>query len=261
MMYSKKFPILLIALLFPLFAVSCQKDTQPSIPKNIQARLDLANSYLNKNKPRRSLQELSSISENADHIPKYHFSMGMTYLQLDKNDKASRYFRNAVEIKPDYGEAWNNLGRSYIEAGKIEKAKGAYKKALEIETYLTPEYPAYNLARLYNREKKYEQALKYAKTSIKNNWRYVPAYHLISQIFTKREKLEKANKWLNRGAEANPEAVGLLLELGKNYLRLGNKEDAKYWFKNIKKLNPQSEAAQVATDYLETLQSRVSNKQ
>lgn len=259
MLFFKRLSILLIVALFPFFSIACQKDANPPIPSKIQAHLDLANSHLNKNEPRKSLQELSSIREEADHIPRFHFTMGLTYLQLEKPDKASRYFRRAVDIKPDYGKAWNNLGRAYINEDKLEKAKKAYKKALEVETYMTPEYPAYNLARLYKREQNQEKAIKYTKDSIKSNWRYVPAYLLISEIYTQREELEEANKWLNRGAEANPEAVGLLLELGKNCLRLGNKEDAKYWFNNIKDIKPQSKAAQVATDYLETFQSRVSD--
>ncbi len=229
---------------------SCQPRVNNNISSNIQAHIDLANSFLGKNEPRRSLKKLLPIKDKARGIPKYHFTLGLTYLQMQKVDKSILHFQKAVELKPDNGKAWNNLGRAYIAKGKSDKAKHAYKKALEIETYMTPEYPAYNLARLYRQEAEYEQALKYAQISTQKNWRYVPAYLLMANIYQKEDKLQKAKQCLEKGAEANPKAVNILLELAKSHLRLGNKKNAKYWFNKIPKIDPNSHAAQVASDYL-----------
>lgn len=242
--------ILVIAVLVS----SCQTTQGPSsISSNIQAHLDLANSHLNKQNPRKGLRELLPLKQKAADIPEYHFLLGMTYLQLQKTPKAIEQFKQATSLRPDYGKAWNNLGQAYIRMDRIEQAKKAYKKALDIETYLTPEYPAYNLAKLYWSEEKIKPAIKFSRRSLEKNWRFIPAYILISKLYTRQGKLAKANKWLKKGVEANPKATELILKLAKNHLRLGHQKDARYWFKKIREINPQTRSAQVASDYLETL--------
>ncbi len=41
--------------------------------------------------------------------------------------------RKPSPLKPDYAEAYNNMGTSLKEQGKLEEATAAYKKALAIK--------------------------------------------------------------------------------------------------------------------------------
>ena len=43
--------------------------------------------------------------------------------------KAIEIFKKALSIKPDYADAYNNMGNAYLEQGEIKEAKGAYNKA------------------------------------------------------------------------------------------------------------------------------------
>jgi tetratricopeptide (TPR) repeat protein len=50
-------------------------------------------------------------------------------------------YNKALAIKPDYAEAYNNMGNALKEQGKLEEAIEAYNKALAIK----PDYAeAYN---------------------------------------------------------------------------------------------------------------------
>ena len=47
-----------------------------------------------------------------------------------KTRKSNRGFKKAIIIKPDYAEAYYNMGNALKEQGKLEEAIEAYKKAL-----------------------------------------------------------------------------------------------------------------------------------
>ena len=57
----------------------------------------------------------------------------------DMRQQAKDYYRNAVpylqkalDLKPDEGSVWNNIGVAYIRSDEVEKGKEAFKKAEEL---------------------------------------------------------------------------------------------------------------------------------
>jgi Tfp pilus assembly protein PilF len=231
----------------------CAVPLQQMASKEVQARMDLSTSYLSKDQPRRSLKELLAVEDKASNIPKYHFLLGTTYQQLDKLEQARDHFVQATELDKGYGEAWNSLGQVLVSLDKPDKAEQAFKEALSIQTYLTPEYPAYNLALLYRDRSKPQEARDYAQKAIDENWRFLPAYELLAEMARARGDIEQATSWLKKGVDANPNSVQIMMKLAENQLRMGQHDKARYWFSRILSLQPESEAAQVARDYLDIL--------
>lgn len=222
-------------------------------PKEVPNRLNLAESYLSTGKYRLALRELLLIEEQAQKMPEFYYDLGLAYMGIKEWAKARDSLLKATELKSDYGEAFNVLGQVYIALGETQKAKQAFKKSLNVLTYLTPEYAAYNLARLYQNSGELHKALEYAQTAIDKKRNYAPAYILIADLLAEQSQAEKALKWLKKGVQSNPQNPGLMLRLAENHLRLGNKENALYWFQQIIQYRPSSEEAQVAQDYLDIL--------
>ena len=52
---------------------------------------------------------------------------------LGKIDEAEVYFAKALELNPDYTEAYNNLGIILYRLGKIDEAVASYKKAIKLQ--------------------------------------------------------------------------------------------------------------------------------
>jgi tetratricopeptide (TPR) repeat protein len=245
-------PLLLPLAIALLLALSGCAATSPEVSEETRARIELANSHLQNNQPRRSLKELLAIRDRADDVPEYHFLLGMTYLQLEgKTDKAIHELKRTTELAPELGMAWNNLGRAYIAAGRVDRAEEVLKRALSIETYLTPEYAAYNLSRLYREQKRPRLAIEHADKALRENWRYLPAYFLLAELYTQQGRPGKAKDTLERGVEAFPDNARLWLQYGKIQLRLGDREQAAQSFQRVLDIAPDSDPAQVARDYLD----------
>lgn len=222
-------------------------------PQEVKIRLDLAESYLNSGEPRRSLKELMLIKSKAQHQPRFHYALGLTYMSLKEWDKAASSFEKAVRLDPEYAEAHVSMGNSYAAMGRIDQAEEAFKKALDILTYLTPEYAAYNLASLYSHQGRHQLVEEYARMAVEKNWRFTPAYLLLSDALIAQGKTSEAIEWLKRGTEADLENLPLLLRLGENLLRAGEPEEAKKWFERVIEISATSEEAKVARDYLDIL--------
>ena len=54
-------------------------------------------------------------------------------MQRGQLDEAIAHYRKALEIKPDYAEAHNNLGNALASRGQVDEAIAHYQKALEIK--------------------------------------------------------------------------------------------------------------------------------
>jgi len=230
--------------------------TSPQISDKTQAQIQLANSHLQNGQPRRSLKELLSLRDRANEVPEYHFLLGMTYLRLEgRTQHAISELKRATELAPKLGMAWNNLGMAYIQADRLDKAEESLKKALSIPTYLTPEYAAYNLGRLYRKQNRPQKAIKFGNKALRENWRYVPAYFLLSELYTEQGQPKEARDILKRGVEAFPDNARLWLRYGKIQLRLGEQDQAVRSFQRVLDIAPDSDPAQVAQDYLDLHES------
>jgi tetratricopeptide (TPR) repeat protein len=61
-----------------------------------------------------------------------YYDAGMMEFAMAEFEKAIESYRSAVEIDPDFFDAWHALGMAYLRAGKIQEAIAAGKRAVEI---------------------------------------------------------------------------------------------------------------------------------
>lgn len=64
-------------------------------------------------------------------------------------DLAVAYCRRAIEIDPDLGNPYNDLGAYLVEMGRESEAETWFVRAKEAQRYETRQFPFLNLARLY----------------------------------------------------------------------------------------------------------------
>lgn len=216
----------------------------------LEAHLELAEAYLNNDKPRLSLKELRKIGASGDHSKRYHFDLGLTYMALSQWPAAAKHLRQAVAIDPEFAQAWNNLGQVYVAQSRPDKAEQAFQTALDTLTYLSPERAALNLARLYQQTDRPQKAADLALRAIEENDRFEPAYLVLNEVLVSQGQIEEALTRLETAQAKLPKRPAILLALAENHLRVGNTAYARTWFQRIIAAAPQSEEAEVARDYL-----------
>jgi predicted O-linked N-acetylglucosamine transferase (SPINDLY family) len=68
-----------------------------------------------------------------DYAEAYN-NLGNSLRDQGKLDEAIACYRQALLIKPDYAEAYNNLGNSLRDQGKLDEAIACYRQALSIQS-------------------------------------------------------------------------------------------------------------------------------
>ena len=66
-------------------------------------------------------------------MPRHTTTWAMPCRDQGKLDEAVACCRRALELKPDYAEAHNNLGNALKEQGKLDEAVACYRRALELK--------------------------------------------------------------------------------------------------------------------------------
>ncbi len=71
----------------------------------------------------------AALKADANHAEAAH-NIGVVLSQRGETGRAIPQFLRAVEIRPEYGLAWENLGNSYLAAGDYLAAERSYRQAI-----------------------------------------------------------------------------------------------------------------------------------
>jgi len=101
--------------------------------------------------------------------------MGWTYSMIDQYHKAIDACNMAIELDPNYGNPYNDIGSYLIELGRREEAIPWLEKAAAASRYDSPQLPHMNLGRVYEHMYDYQSALAYYNRAIEISPLYLPA--------------------------------------------------------------------------------------
>ncbi len=90
-----------------------------------------------------------SLGKTSPYDPKTHNNIGDVYSRRKEYDKAEKAFKRALELKPNYGDAYHNLANIYAVTGKFDLAIENYNKALSLNPNIWQSY--YALAAIYSK--------------------------------------------------------------------------------------------------------------
>ena len=113
-------------------------STSPVIESNRPDQQQLNNliSLYTQGNLQKALVQGSALSKQFPVDPDILNILGAIYSGLGKHEEAIASYNKAVELKPDYAGAYNNLANVLIEVGKYEQAMTSCKKALEMPLFV-----------------------------------------------------------------------------------------------------------------------------
>jgi tetratricopeptide (TPR) repeat protein len=116
-----------------------------------------------------------------------HTFLGWTYHFQGKLDEAIAECKRAIEIDPEFGNPYNDIGAYLIELDRFDQAIPWLERAVEAARYEPRHFPHYNLGRAYLGKEMYGKAIECFQQSLLIEPRYALA----------REALDSLRKMVN----------------------------------------------------------------
>ena len=110
-----------------------------------------------------------------------HTFLGWTYSFMSLTDEAIAECHRAIEVDPDFGNPYNDIGAYLIEQGNLYAAIEWFGRAMMASRYECYFYPHFNLGRVYEALGRWYEALRQYKAAIDLN----PKYALAIRAFRK----------------------------------------------------------------------------
>ena len=111
-----------------------------------------------------------------------HTFLGWTYSFLGRYPEAIAECHRAIEIDPDFGNPYNDIGAYLIEQGQPDQAVAWLEKATRAPRYQARCFPYFNLGRLYEGQRHYAQALANYKKALAEQPGYSSAVQAVRRL-------------------------------------------------------------------------------
>jgi tetratricopeptide (TPR) repeat protein len=101
--------------------------------------------------------------------------LGWTYSFMGDYDAAIAECQRAIEIDPDFGNPYNDIGAYLIEKGEVDEAIPWLELATGAMRYDNPAYPYFNLGRVWEFKHNFPRALASYQKAVEIDPRYTLA--------------------------------------------------------------------------------------
>ena len=154
----------------------------------------------------------NSISLKPDYADAY-YNMGYALYYLDKLDEAIWAYKKAISFKPDYAEAYFNIGVALKKQDKLDDAIEAYKKCMSLRPNYAEVYN--NLGVVFQAQGKFDESIDAYKKCISLKPDHAEAYDNMGVALKDQGKFDES-------IEAHKKCISLKPFRAEAYNNLGN---------------------------------------
>ena len=108
--------------------------------------------------------------------------LGWTYSFKGRLDEAIEECHHAIEVDPDFGNPYNDIGAYLIEKGQFDEAIPWFERAMKASRYESPAFPHLNLGRVYERKGQWDLAVECYKKALALNPNYALAKRALGRL-------------------------------------------------------------------------------
>lgn len=113
-----------------------------------------------------------------------HTFLGWAYSMQGKLNDAINECYTAIDIDPDLGNPYNDIGNYLFNQGKYDESVYWFEKAIDARKYNLRHFPYYNLGKVFEKKGEWYKALDYFRLALKIKSDYEPAQHALIRITT-----------------------------------------------------------------------------
>ena len=164
------------------------------------------------------------------------FNQGKSAARQGLTKQAMDFYRAAIRMDPEYGEALNGLGGMLIRQKRIDEAEPLFEKALSID----PNHATalINLALINRFRGDNENALQLLRKVIARNPDYAEAHLNIGSLLAAMKKHDEAIQHLSQAIRLDPKMESAYLNLAAAYIETGQWSNAEDYYRQVQRLNP-----------------------
>jgi len=111
-----------------------------------------------------------------------HTFLGWTYHYQGKIEDAIAECKRAIEVDPDFGNPYNDIGSYLIALGRHDEAIPWLERAIAAPRYDPHHYPYFNLGRAYYAKGMINRAREYFQEALRIEPRYALARQAVENI-------------------------------------------------------------------------------
>ena len=97
-------------------------------------------------------------------------------------DEAIAYCKRAIEVDPDFGNPYNDIGVYLMQQGRLDEAEPWFRRATTASRYEPRQFPHINLGRLYMGRRRFTDAIRELRAAIDKAPDDPTARHLLREL-------------------------------------------------------------------------------
>jgi tetratricopeptide (TPR) repeat protein len=183
-----------------------------------------------------TLVQGEALAKQFPAVPIIPSLIGAANSALGRQEQAVASYKKALQIKPDFAEAHNNLGAALNDLGKPEDAISSLTKALRIKPDFAVAHN--NLGNTLKNLGKPEEALASFSRALQIKPDYAEAHNNLGNALNELGKPEDAVASYYKALQINPEVAATQNNLGNALHALGKLEEAVACFEKALQIKP-----------------------
>ncbi|HET7754612.1 MAG TPA: tetratricopeptide repeat protein [Anaeromyxobacteraceae bacterium] len=213
---------------FALLAVSCSSAPSAKERERAEIHYNLGVEALRANRLQEALKEFDEALSGDEAFADAHLGRGLVLeYGYSRLDDAEKEYRRAIELRPSYSEAHNNLGQLLAKRGRLPEAVAEFDAALENMLYKEPYVARCNKGEALNRLGRRDEGVAELKLCLQSNPSYCFGYRTLGLVRMDEGNGAAAVDAFEKYSQHCPQSADAWLQLGLANLRAGNAQKAR----------------------------------
>lgn len=247
-----------------------------SDPSNLNARVQLASSYLDKNLPDQAISQAEAVLKSHPDHQGALFVAGKAYLAKKDDNKVIEYFQKVANLNkdnqyanfnPDLSLVHYELGQIYLKRAQYDKAVDEFQAVVQADAGDADAF--FGLGEVFQGQQKWDLAVEAYRSALRLDPEYAACYQGLKVVYEKKGlkdnqtyaeamilytqgEYAKAIDQLQTVVKALPKLGEAYLGLGMSQEKLGRKDEAVKNYQKALELDPTDRAAKQGLGRLTT---------
>lgn len=236
-----------------VFTLTGCAGNQAETKKKTDALQRLGASLVQEGSVRAGLEKLLEAAKLDPTNSAIHQELALAYRDLGEFQLSLDHFKKALELRPEFPQAWNNMGTVYLLLRQWDLAINCFQMAVGDILYRTPHFAYNNMGLAYIKKEQYQKAIASFHKALKSAPSYSPASTNMGIALERMNRWEEAIDAYQDAISVDPEYPASHFHLGRLYIRLNRNAEAAEELHQTIKLDPRGHLAQEAKKLLDSM--------